>query len=81
MVVPRGRGRLRTSPSNFQQCLWFTWIFLATSAIGCLSWVQQQSRIAARGWILPSAIRNAALRERGVQMLRDRYRLLLISPP
>jgi len=28
-------------------------------------WVQAQSRIAACGWILPPAARDAALRERG----------------
>src|SRR5215217_538387 len=28
-------------------------------------WVQEQSRIAAQGWVLPPAVRNAALRERG----------------
>jgi hypothetical protein len=42
--------------------------------------VQEQSRIAARGWALPSAARDAALRERGDQMLRDRYSAL-IPPP
>ncbi|HEY7022400.1 MAG TPA: FAD-dependent monooxygenase [Ktedonobacterales bacterium] len=44
------------------------------------NWVQEQSRIAARGWALPSAARDAALRERGDQMLRDRYSAL-IPPP
>jgi 2-polyprenyl-6-methoxyphenol hydroxylase-like FAD-dependent oxidoreductase len=43
-------------------------------------WVQDQSRIAARAWVLPPAVRNGALRERGDQMLRDRYRPL-IPPP
>ncbi|HEY7342554.1 MAG TPA: FAD-dependent monooxygenase [Ktedonobacterales bacterium] len=43
------------------------------------NWVQQQSRIAARGWVLPPAVRDAALRERGDQMLRDRYSALI--PP
>ena len=43
-------------------------------------WVQEQSRIAARAWVLPPAVRDAALRERGDQMLRDRYRPL-IPPP
>jgi FAD-dependent urate hydroxylase len=40
-------------------------------------WVQEQSRAAARGWVLPPAVRNAALRERGDQMFRDRYRPLI----
>lgn len=43
-------------------------------------WVQEQSRVAARAWVLPPEVRNAALRERGDQMLRDRYRPL-IAPP
>jgi FAD-dependent urate hydroxylase len=44
------------------------------------NWVQEQSRIAARGWALPPAARDAVLRERGDQMLRDRYSAL-IPPP
>jgi nucleoside-diphosphate-sugar epimerase len=43
-------------------------------------WVQEQSRVAARAWVLPPAVRNAALRERGDQMLRDRYRPLIVAP-
>jgi 2-polyprenyl-6-methoxyphenol hydroxylase-like FAD-dependent oxidoreductase len=43
-------------------------------------WVQAQSRAAAQAWVLSPAARNAALRERGDQMFRDRYRPL-ISPP
>jgi 2-polyprenyl-6-methoxyphenol hydroxylase-like FAD-dependent oxidoreductase len=43
-------------------------------------WVQQQSRIAAKAWVLPPAQRDAALRERGDQMLRDRYRPLIAAP-
>ena len=39
-----------------------------------VDWVQEQSRAAAQAWVLPSAVRNAALRERGNQMFRDRYR-------
>jgi 2-polyprenyl-6-methoxyphenol hydroxylase-like FAD-dependent oxidoreductase len=42
-------------------------------------WVQEQSRAAAQAWVLPPAVRNAALRERGDQMFRDRYRPLI--PP
>ena len=36
-------------------------------------WVQQQSRAAAQAWILPPAVRNSALRERGDQMMHDRF--------
>jgi 2-polyprenyl-6-methoxyphenol hydroxylase-like FAD-dependent oxidoreductase len=43
-------------------------------------WVQEQSRIAARAWILPPAVRNAALRERGDRMLRERYEPLIAVP-
>jgi 2-polyprenyl-6-methoxyphenol hydroxylase-like FAD-dependent oxidoreductase len=43
-------------------------------------WVQAQSRAAAQAWVPSPAARNAALRERGDQMFRDRYRPL-ISPP
>jgi len=44
------------------------------------NWVQEQSRIAARGWALPPTAGDAVLRERGHQMLRDRYSAL-IPPP
>jgi len=43
-------------------------------------WVQQQSRIAAQAWVLPAAQRDAVLRERGDQLLRDRYRPLIAAP-
>jgi 2-polyprenyl-6-methoxyphenol hydroxylase-like FAD-dependent oxidoreductase len=43
-------------------------------------WVQEQSRGAAKAWVLPLAVRNAALRERGDQMFRDRYRPLIPAP-
>jgi 2-polyprenyl-6-methoxyphenol hydroxylase-like FAD-dependent oxidoreductase len=43
-------------------------------------WVQEQSRAAAQTWVLPPAVRNAALRERGDQMFRDRYRPLIPAP-
>jgi len=36
-------------------------------------WVQEQSRAAAQAWILPPAVRNKTLRERGDQMMHDRY--------
>jgi 2-polyprenyl-6-methoxyphenol hydroxylase-like FAD-dependent oxidoreductase len=41
------------------------------------NWVQEQSRAAAEGWVLPPTVRNAALRERGDQTFRDRYRPLI----
>jgi 2-polyprenyl-6-methoxyphenol hydroxylase-like FAD-dependent oxidoreductase len=40
-------------------------------------WVHEQSRDAAEGWVVPPALRNAALRERGDQLFRDRYRPLI----
>jgi 2-polyprenyl-6-methoxyphenol hydroxylase-like FAD-dependent oxidoreductase len=43
-------------------------------------WVQEQSRVAADAWILPTAVRNAALRQRGDQTFRDRYRPLVPAP-
>jgi len=43
-------------------------------------WVQTQSRAAAQAWVLPPAVRNAALRERGDRMFRDRYRPLIPAP-
>ena len=45
-----------------------------------VQWVQQQSRLAAQAGLLPLAIRDAALREHGDQMLRDRYRPLIQIP-
>ena len=43
-------------------------------------WVQAQSRAAAQARVLPPAARNAALRERGDQMFRDRYQPLVPVP-
>jgi FAD-dependent urate hydroxylase len=43
-------------------------------------WVQAQSRAAARAWVLPSGVRNTALRERGDAMFRERYRPLIPVP-
>jgi 2-polyprenyl-6-methoxyphenol hydroxylase-like FAD-dependent oxidoreductase len=40
-------------------------------------WVREQSRDAAEGWVVPPALRNAALRERGDRMFRDRYQPLI----
>jgi len=45
-----------------------------------VDWVQQQSRLAAKAWALPPPVRDAALREHGDQMLRDRYRPLIQDP-
>ena len=45
-----------------------------------VEWVQEQSRHAAKAWVLPPAIRDAALRERGDEILRDRYRPLIQTP-
>ena len=43
-------------------------------------WVQEQSRAALTAWLLPPAVRDAALRERGDQMMWDRYAPLLPAP-
>jgi FAD-dependent urate hydroxylase len=45
-----------------------------------VEWVQEQSRAAARAWILPPDARNAVLRDRGDQMLQDRYQPLIQAP-
>jgi 2-polyprenyl-6-methoxyphenol hydroxylase-like FAD-dependent oxidoreductase len=45
-----------------------------------VDWVQEQSRAAAQAWVLPPTVRNVALRERGDQMFRDRYRPLIPEP-
>jgi 2-polyprenyl-6-methoxyphenol hydroxylase-like FAD-dependent oxidoreductase len=45
-----------------------------------VDWVHQQSRVAERAWMLPPATRDATLRERGDQLLQDRYRPLLAHP-
>ena len=42
--------------------------------------VQEQSRAAAQAWVLPSAVRNAALRKRGDQTFCARYRPLIPAP-
>jgi FAD binding domain-containing protein len=41
-----------------------------------VDWVHEQSQVAADGWVLPPALRDAALRERGDQIFRDRYQRL-----
>ncbi len=43
-------------------------------------WVQQQSRARAQSLLLPPAVRNAALRERGVQIMRDNFGPLIPAP-
>ena len=57
---------------------------IASQSANCASptatWVQEQSRIAAKAWVLPPEVRNAALRERGDQLLRDRYAPLIATP-
>ena len=43
-------------------------------------WVQQESRAAAESRLLPPAIRNAALRERGDQVMHARFAPLIPAP-
>jgi FAD-dependent urate hydroxylase len=43
-------------------------------------WVQEQSRAALAAWLLPPATRDAALRERGDQMMYARYAPLRPEP-
>ncbi len=43
-------------------------------------WVQQQSRAVVETLLLPPAIRNAALRERGDQGMHDRFEPLVPAP-
>jgi FAD-dependent urate hydroxylase len=45
-----------------------------------VQWVQEQSRLAAQAAMLPLATRDAALREHGDQMIRDRYQPLAPIP-
>ncbi len=45
-----------------------------------VNWVQQESRAVAEGFRLPVAIRNAALRERGDQMMHHRFAPLIPAP-
>jgi 2-polyprenyl-6-methoxyphenol hydroxylase-like FAD-dependent oxidoreductase len=45
-----------------------------------VSWVQQQSRAVADSFRLPPAVRNAALRTRGDQMMHERFRPLIAAP-
>jgi 2-polyprenyl-6-methoxyphenol hydroxylase-like FAD-dependent oxidoreductase len=43
-------------------------------------WVQEQSRAALAAWLLPPSVRDAALRERGDQLMRARYAPLRPAP-
>jgi 2-polyprenyl-6-methoxyphenol hydroxylase-like FAD-dependent oxidoreductase len=43
-------------------------------------WVQEQSRAALAAWLLPPAVRDATLRERGDQMTHARYAPLRSAP-
>jgi len=45
-----------------------------------VQWVQQASRAMAEGLGVPLAIRNAALRAYGAQMMQERYRPLIAAP-
>jgi FAD-dependent urate hydroxylase len=45
-----------------------------------VEWVQQQSRAVADSFLLPPATRNAVLRERGDQLMYDRFRPLVPAP-
>ncbi|HEY6406106.1 MAG TPA: FAD-dependent monooxygenase, partial [Ktedonobacteraceae bacterium] len=45
-----------------------------------VEWVQQQSRVVAESFLLPPAIRNAAFRERGDQLLHARFGPLVLVP-
>jgi 2-polyprenyl-6-methoxyphenol hydroxylase-like FAD-dependent oxidoreductase len=45
-----------------------------------VQWVQQESRAVAESFRLPLAIRSAALRARGNQMMQERFRPLIPAP-
>ena len=45
-----------------------------------VKWVQQQSSAAAESFRLPPATRNAALRERGDEVLQHRFKPLIAAP-
>ncbi len=45
-----------------------------------VNWVQRESSAVAEGFRLPTAVRNAALRERGDEMHRYRFRPLIPTP-
>ena len=45
-----------------------------------VDWVQQQSRVRAKSLLLPPAIRNTTLRERGDQIMHDNFGPLISAP-
>jgi FAD-dependent urate hydroxylase len=45
-----------------------------------VTWVQQASRAVAESLRLPPAMRNAALRERGAQLMHQRFAPLIPAP-
>jgi 2-polyprenyl-6-methoxyphenol hydroxylase-like FAD-dependent oxidoreductase len=45
-----------------------------------VDWVQAQSDATGKAMLLPVAVRDAAIRERGAQGFRDRYAPLLSAP-
>jgi hypothetical protein len=47
---------------------------------GNTEWVQQQSRAVAKSFDLSPAVRNAALHERGDQLMHERFEPLVLVP-
>ena len=45
-----------------------------------VSWVHEQSDAVAQSFRLPAAVRNAALRQHGEEMLQHRFAPLLAAP-
>jgi FAD-dependent urate hydroxylase len=45
-----------------------------------VEWAHKQSQIVAASFVTPAAVRNAALRERGMEMFQKRYLPLVSSP-
>ena len=45
-----------------------------------VNWVQQASRAVAESFRMPPAMRNTALRERGDQLMRQRFAPLVSAP-
>ena len=45
-----------------------------------VNWVQQESDTVARSFLLPPAVRNAALRQQGDQMFQRRFAPLVAAP-
>jgi 2-polyprenyl-6-methoxyphenol hydroxylase-like FAD-dependent oxidoreductase len=45
-----------------------------------VNWVQQESEGVARSFLLPPAVRNAALRQHGDQMFQRRFAPLVAAP-